>query len=598
MSKKNIINLFLDFSIIGIFILMPILGNTSISRGGEVKASSIYDDLGLKPTLPPLDTPTGKVTSDIKYPDKLETESNLDNLLKSSDLVNLDTTSNADLLEREYYNETQYTNEYSVYNIDVSKLNLDGKIYHYRYNFSPYKIDDGENHVIDEFVQVVCMYIDENGQVVRVFDQLYFQDGSRAAAVLRQEDSYQEDLKPYLRQYVTNKFTLDEPIAYFPSDEDVYEKLGSYMISNKRLAGDNRLDTSLKIASEYAQAQGGEFNNAVISYGYNFADALAGSTLAKKLDCPVFLVKDMQDSLLTLDTIRDNMLKEGHVYILGGSAVVPDEFKDWLVKNGIDATHIIRYGGANREETASKIADAVKAPEGTPVVIASEENFPDALSISPIAASKGYPILLTRHDVLPEYIKEYIVKHKPSKIYIAGGTASVSEDVVDEVKSTCGLEGDSIKRLAGSDRYGTSLAIANEFKGEFTNATVVSGNDYPDAISGSVLSAKNKSPILLVNDDYNLETYIDRALFEGDLNTSVIHDNDVNIAHIQNFIADNKIKNIYFLGGKAVLSQYTVNKIALPEEYARDYPKIMRVEGLEYCTQWDGMPLGIMPPGF
>ncbi|WP_407647174.1 cell wall-binding repeat-containing protein [Clostridium aromativorans] len=40
----------------------------------------------------------------------------------------------------------------------------------------------------------------------------------------------------------------------------------------------------------------GTLNNVVISCGYGFADALAGSTLAKKLDCPILLIGSLQDS--------------------------------------------------------------------------------------------------------------------------------------------------------------------------------------------------------------------------------------------------------------------------------------------------------------
>ena len=59
-------------------------------------------------------------------------------------------------------------------------------------------------------------------------------------------------------------------------------------------------------------------------------------------------------------------------------------------------------------------------------------------------------------------------------------------------------------RLSGSDRYQTSVAIANQFSNQLSNQSVdnvilASGNDFPDALSASVLAHQLNAPILLVD---------------------------------------------------------------------------------------------------
>lgn len=47
---------------------------------------------------------------------------------------------------------------------------------------------------------------------------------------------------------------------------------------------------------------------------------------------------------------------------------------------------------------------------------------------------------------------------------------------------------DEIKRIAGSDRYETSLEIAREFNSK--NIVIASGENFPDALSGALVAKK------------------------------------------------------------------------------------------------------------
>lgn len=54
------------------------------------------------------------------------------------------------------------------------------------------------------------------------------------------------------------------------------------------------------------------------------------------------------------------------------------------------------------------------------------------------------------------------------------------------------------ERIYGKDRYGTAEAIRLRFFKDATSATVASGELYPDALTGSVLSVKKDAPMILV----------------------------------------------------------------------------------------------------
>ncbi|WP_406541056.1 glycosyl hydrolase family 18 protein [Clostridium ljungdahlii] len=130
------------------------------------------------------------------------------------------------------------------------------------------------------------------------------------------------------------------------------------------------------------------------------------------------------------------------------------------------------------------------------VVLASGENFPDALSIASIAAAKQMPILLTQSKILPDSVKYYISNNSISKSYVVGGTDVINANVVKDLPN--------MKRLSGIDRYETNLNVINEFLEDFNfnNLYLAYGGDFPDALCASAAAAKDFAPIVLVSKSY------------------------------------------------------------------------------------------------
>lgn len=290
--------------------------------------------------------------------------------------------------------------------------------------------------------------------------------------------------------------------------------ISSKTYTQKRLGGADRIETSKLIAEEYNNST---VQNVVVTNGYSFADALSGSVLANKLQAPILLTgSDITDSSATIDYIKNHLDKNGTIYILGGEGAVNSEFVSKFKEMGF--TNIKRLSGNTRYDTNNVINSELGASKGTPIVIANGENFADALSISSIASNKGYPIVLSSSQDLLSQVEKEINNIKPSQVYIVGGTGAVSDNVKNKIQSISGLSDDKVTRISGNTRYETSLAIAKYFNLDSSNVVIASGENYPDALSGSVLAAKDNAPIILVNNDAKIQKgYLDTTKYTNEI---------------------------------------------------------------------------------
>lgn len=154
---------------------------------------------------------------------------------------------------------------------------------------------------------------------------------------------------------------------------------------------------------------------------------------------------------------------------------------------------IERLSGKNRYHTSQVIADYVNA-NATEYILVSGTNFPDALS-GAILTSSNRPVLLTEPNKLSDDIKNTL--SGASKVTILGGPSAISYEVEEEVSSLVG----SVTRISGKTRYETSAAIART-SGHKGSYILVSGTNYPDALSASALLSKVRSPIILTETNH------------------------------------------------------------------------------------------------
>lgn len=280
-----------------------------------------------------------------------------------------------------------------------------------------------------------------------------------------------------------------------------------------RIYGQNRYETSFNIAENFDDSM---VDNVILANGENFPDALSGSVLSKKFNAPILLVdnSNFDNNKYLQDYIYNHLSKGGNIYLLGGEASVSPAYVSQLKKTG--NYNFIRLGGKDRFDTNISIVDEMQVKTGTPVIIVSEENFPDALSISSVAALRGYPILMSNKDNLPDKIGQELSIIKPSKVYIIGGNSVVSDQVRNQVQNILDYTGqDDIVRIYGDDRYETSLNICRYFNLDSNSVVLANGTNFPDALSGSALAAKLNSPIILIDgeDAEKQKGYIDSVKY-------------------------------------------------------------------------------------
>ena len=149
---------------------------------------------------------------------------------------------------------------------------------------------------------------------------------------------------------------------------------------------------------------------------------------------------------------------------------------------------VTRIAGADRIGTSLGLADQLKKTLGVAqfdtVIVASALNFPDALTGSYLAAVKSAPILLT-YEAANARIREYIEANlaDDGTVYILGGSTAVSAGFEDSVKA---LDRFNVIRLAGSDRFGTNLAIMEEAGGYSDQPILIAtALDFADSLSAS-----------------------------------------------------------------------------------------------------------------
>lgn len=165
-----------------------------------------------------------------------------------------------------------------------------------------------------------------------------------------------------------------------------------------------------------------------------------------------------------------------------------------------DRPEAARTSGANRYLTAIETSKAYFRRADN-VVLCTGLNFPDALAAAPLARMLNAPLLLTRPAALDAATLAELARLQATDVWVVGGVSAVSNSVMSQIASA----GMTAHRIHGSDRYKTSVAIANKMastaSGPWTvrRAFFTRGDNFPDALAVGPVAAGALSPILLVH---------------------------------------------------------------------------------------------------
>lgn len=142
------------------------------------------------------------------------------------------------------------------------------------------------------------------------------------------------------------------------------------------------------------------------------------------------------------------------------------------------------------------------------VILATTENYPDALVSAPAAEKLGFPVLLTDQDELSNSTSQLLDDANVSNVIIVGGPSVISEDVENQVEDDV----NATTRLWGVTQVGTSAEIAGYFWTEADEATILQYEPYQNNNSYKLLAAAKEAasqdaePLLVVGGNLSNST--------------------------------------------------------------------------------------------
>ncbi|HUH07412.1 MAG TPA: cell wall-binding repeat-containing protein [Egibacteraceae bacterium] len=252
------------------------------------------------------------------------------------------------------------------------------------------------------------------------------------------------------------------------------------------LAGDDRFATAAAVSRE---GWPDPVPAVVLASGQDYPDALAAAALAGVVGGPLLLTG--QASLHPAAAEELERLTPETVYIVGGKKAVSAPVADAIEDLGAG---VERIAGADRYETALKVAGAVVELGGDPsvVLLASGAGFADALSASSIAAGLLHPIMLLAEGTDPAELAEQLQALGAGKIIVVGGAAAVPDAPLSALED--------YERIAGADRTATAAAVADRAREMGLDGTpaLASAETFPDGLAGGAFAgAIRRGPVLL-----------------------------------------------------------------------------------------------------
>ncbi len=258
----------------------------------------------------------------------------------------------------------------------------------------------------------------------------------------------------------------------------------------ERLAGLSRIETAVAI-SQNLFPEDGSADAVIIARADIPFDALASTPLAPELNGPLLLSPTAELHPATLAEIERVLADDGQVIVLGGTAALSAEVEAELAAQG----DVTRLSGPTRVETALDVADFIGDPDA--ILIASADNFPDALTGGAAAAQADGLVLLSPEASAHPAVVAYLEDRPDTDVFAIGGPAA-------------GVFPDATA-ISGTGREATARLVAEEFFDDPTTIGLAVGNNFADALTGGAHAALSGGPVLLTPTDLlhpEVEAYI------------------------------------------------------------------------------------------
>jgi putative cell wall-binding protein len=241
-----------------------------------------------------------------------------------------------------------------------------------------------------------------------------------------------------------------------------------------RTSGSDRYATAAALANRAFPNGAPEV---VVASGERFPDALAASPIAAKRHAPLLLTLRDEVPSDTLDAL--GRLGPRRIWLVGGTAAVAPAVEQELARHW----PVTRVAGTDRYDTAVRLTSGTFGANVPVAFLVSGEVFPDALSAGAAAGRLGGPVLLVTPNHVPSAVQGELDRLAPTRLYVVGGPAVVSDQVMAE------LAGRPVERIAGPDRYSTAAALLDLVPPSGATAVVATGADYPDGLAAGPAAA-------------------------------------------------------------------------------------------------------------
>ena len=293
--------------------------------------------------------------------------------------------------------------------------------------------------------------------------------------------------------------------------------------------------------------------------GTSMSTALVSSAASMILQNSPFLTNEQVKDVLTssTDPIRQlEGLGSGRLNVSSALEYIKTKNRIYGKTAVHTAVAVSKHGWEGLEQ--KQVTLNGEQMDGKFVILASGLTFPDSLAAAPLSSYLDAPILLQQTNDLAEANIEELKRLKATNVIIVGGSGAVSKTVENEVKQL----GIHTLRLSGKDRYATAIAINNAIPFATEEAMIVSGEDFPDALSIAPFAGRYDYPVLFVQKNKAPDI-------------------------VKSYLSSKGIHHAFAIGGTGVMSNEMMaslktpyNRISGKDRYATNY-KVIKQFGLE-----------------
>lgn len=303
-----------------------------------------------------------------------------------------------------------------------------------------------------------------------------------------------------------------------------------------RVGGADLYETASKVAK--ANWKDGAENVVLVS-GEGYADSLSASVLATKLNAPIILTSSKNLDKNAKDALTS--LKPKNVYVVGGNYVISKEVRNEVKGLGLNIAKEL-YGNTQFDTNlaiANYLVDDLKVDSSEVLVVNGKDGYADALSVAPVAASKGQVLLIVSKNPADAEGAAKFVKAHNSKVTVVGTKNIVPTAVLEKLGAK-----EENRVNGGLTQFDTNLNVMKHFGLKYDKVYVADASDtkkgYADALVASAIAGRTGSALILT--DRGNSKYTQNAI---------------------NHIKENKNDKteVEALGGNAVMPEEVVNGI-------------------------------------